>query len=165
MWKLLFISTEDNGSKITVLDRASFLLQNHCDTLLASDEQEIQYHTLKIVAGGEDSLFRTIDDNIIYIYIYILKNKVIQKGRIYHEGKLTLKRFGFNEPSSLFDYFVFQFFSIQSDSIIDFHIDIPLNKPNKHIYIYIYLFVLFGLVSLFNGISTFVGYFMPKPFS
>ena len=26
-------------------------------------------------------------------------------------------------------------------------------------------FVLFGLVSLFNGISTFVGYLMPKPFS
>ena len=24
---------------------------------------------------------------------------------------------------------------------------------------------LFGLVSLFNGISTFVGYLMPKPFS
>ena len=25
--------------------------------------------------------------------------------------------------------------------------------------------VRFGLVSLFNGISTFVGYLMPKPFS
>ena len=25
--------------------------------------------------------------------------------------------------------------------------------------------VKFGLVSLFNGISTFVGYLMPKPFS
>ena len=24
---------------------------------------------------------------------------------------------------------------------------------------------LFGLVSLFNGISTFVGYLLPKPFS
>ena len=26
-------------------------------------------------------------------------------------------------------------------------------------------FIWFGLVSLFNGISTFVGYLMPKPFS
>ena len=25
--------------------------------------------------------------------------------------------------------------------------------------------ISFGLVSLFNGISTFVGYLMPKPFS
>ena len=25
------------------------------------------------------------------------------------------------------------------------------------------VFVWFGLVSLFNGISTFMGYFMPKP--
>ena len=30
------------------------------------------------------------------------------------------------------------------------------------IYIYIYIY---SLVSLFNGISTFVGYLMPKPFS
>ena len=27
------------------------------------------------------------------------------------------------------------------------------------------IFLDFGLVSLFNGISTFVGYLMPKPFS
>ena len=27
------------------------------------------------------------------------------------------------------------------------------------------LYLWFGLVSLFNGISTFVGYLMPKPFS
>ena len=30
--------------------------------------------------------------------------------------------------------------------------------------IYIYIYILFDLVSLFNGISTFVGYLMPKPF-
>ena len=29
----------------------------------------------------------------------------------------------------------------------------------------LFLFVCLGLVSLFNGISTFVGYLMPKPFS
>ena len=27
------------------------------------------------------------------------------------------------------------------------------------------MLIWFGLVSLFNGISTFVGYLMPKPFS
>ena len=27
-----------------------------------------------------------------------------------------------------------------------------------------YIQISFGLVSLFNGISTFVGYLMPKPF-
>ena len=39
------------------------------------------------------------------------------------------------------------------------------NKPNQTNRIILYLEVSFGLVSLFNGISTFVGYLMPKLFS
>ena len=35
----------------------------------------------------------------------------------------------------------------------------------KNLFIYYLLFFWFGLVSLFNGISTFVRYLMPKPFS
>ena len=31
--------------------------------------------------------------------------------------------------------------------------------------VYIYIYIYIGLVSLFNGISAFVGYLMPKPFS
>ena len=40
-----------------------------------------------------------------------------------------------------------------------------LDKKYKIIIIKETSFIWFGLVSLFNGISTFVGYLMPKPFS
>ena len=37
-------------------------------------------------------------------------------------------------------------------------------RDSYYIYIYIYVWIFDGLVSLFNGISTFVGYLTPKPF-
>ena len=46
---------------------------------------------------------------------------------------------------------------------------IPAYKPNYNYFCEINeiltFFFWFGLVSLFNGISTFVSYLMPKPFS
>ena len=63
----------------------------------------------------------------------------------------------FNITRSIFVQLPSRFFSIRFVSV----------QPWKQcliIYIYIYIY-MFGLVSLFKAISTFVGYLMPKPFS